>query len=131
MNNKTYQKYRVGIAIFTSLIVGIAVSRDNTILAIAGVLIGMAFMMAVRSKTKLLLDERQKMVREKAAQMSYAIFAPTIGLGSLILILLAPEGSYFMEAIGMVLAYLSLFFIALYSISHYFINRKFGGDGEE
>jgi len=130
MNNKTYQKYRVGIAIFTSVIVGIAVSRDNTILAIAGVLIGMAFMVVVRSKTKVLLDERQKMVREKAAQMSYAIFAPTIGLGSLIL-MVVPKDSYFLEAIGIVLAYLSLFFIALYSISHYFINRKFGGDGEE
>jgi hypothetical protein len=63
--------------------------------------------------------------------MAYAIFAPTIGLGSLILLLIAPKDSYFLEAIGTVLAYLSLFFIALYVISHYFINRKFGGDGEE
>jgi len=131
MNNKTYQKYRVGIAIFTSIIVGLAVTRDNTVLAVAGVLIGVAFMAAVRSQTNIELDERQKMVREKAALLSYAIFAPTIALGSLALILLAPEGSYYMEAIGFVLAYLSLFFIALYSISHYFINRKFGGDGKE
>jgi uncharacterized membrane protein len=130
MNKQTYQKYRIGIAIFTSVIVGLAVTRDNTILAVAGVLTGMAFMLVVRSKTKVELDERQKMVREKAALVSYAIFTPTIGLGSLALILFAPDGSY-LEAIGFVLAYLSLFFIALYAIAHHFINRKFGGDGEE
>ena len=130
MKNKTYQRYRMGIAIFTGMIVSIAVTMKNTVLAAAGVLIGMAFMAVVRSKSKIQLDERQKMVREKAAQMAYAIFAPTIGLGSLIL-MLVPKDSYFLEAIGIVLAYLSLFFIALFAIAHYFINRKFGGDGEE
>lgn len=131
MKNKTYRILRIGIAMFTATIVSVAVNIDNTTLAAAGVLIGMAFMVIVRSKSKIQLDERQKMVREKAARMAYAIFAPTIGLGSLILLLIAPKDSYFLEAIGTVLAYLSLFFIALYVISHYFINRKFGGDGEE
>jgi uncharacterized membrane protein len=130
MKNKTYQRYRIGIAIFTGMIVGIAVNLENTVLAAAGVLIGIVFMAVVRSKSKIQLDERQKMVREKAAQLAYAIFAPTIGLGSLIL-MLVPKDSYFLEAIGIVLAYLSLFFIALYAIAHYFINRKFGGNGEE
>lgn len=131
MNKKTYKKFRIVIVIFTSVIVSMAVNLDNVILAAVGILVGMAFMAAVRSKTKIEIDEREKMVREKAAQMSYAIFAPTLGLGAVFLVLLGRGESYFLEAIGIVLAYLSLFLIALYALSLYFINRKFGGDGEE
>lgn len=103
----------------------------NSILATAGILIGMAFMVIVRSKTDIRIDEREKMVREKAAQMAYAIFAPTIGLGAVLLIFLARGEFYFLEAIGIVLAYLSLFLIALYAIFTFYFDRKFGGDGKE
>ena len=64
MNKKTYQRFRIVIAIFTSVIVGMAVTRDNAILAAAGVLVGMAFMVAVRSKTKIQIDEREKYADE-------------------------------------------------------------------
>jgi uncharacterized membrane protein len=109
----------------------LAVSIDNIILAGAGVLTGMLMMVIVRSKTDIQIDEREKTIREKSAQMAYAIFAPTIGLGSFFLILLAKDELYFLEAIGIVLAYLALFLIALYSISHFFYSRKFGSDGKE
>ena len=131
MNNKTYRRLRIGIVVFTLVIVSIAVKLENTILAIAGVLTSMAFLVIVRSKTDIRIDEREKMVREKAAQMAYAIFAPTIGLGAVLLILLAQGEFYFLEAIGIVLAYLSLFLIALYAIFTFYFDRKFGGDGKE
>ena len=131
MNNKTYRKFRIGTAVFMSIIVSIAVVLENTILATTGILIGGAFLVIVRSKTKIQIDEREKMVREKAAQMAYAIFAPTIGLGAIILILFARGEFYFLEAIGIVLAYLSLFLIALYAIFTFYFDRKFGGDGKE
>ena len=131
MNNQTFRKLRIVIAIFMAAIVSLAVSLENNILVVIGVLVGMAFMIIVRSKTDIQIDEREKIVREKAAQMAYAIFAPTIGLGSFLLILLARGDSYFLEAIGIVLAYLSLFLMALYTISHFYYNRKFGGDGKE
>ena len=131
MNNQTFRKLRIVIAIFMAAIVSLAVSLENNILVVIGILVGMAFMIIVRSKTDIQIDEREKIVREKAAQMAYAIFAPTIGLGSFLLILLARGDSYFLEAIGIVLAYLSLFLMALYTISHFYYNRKFGGDGKE
>jgi uncharacterized membrane protein len=131
MNNKTNHNIRIGITVFTLVIMGIAVRLENTLLAVAGVLTGIAFLVISRSQTGKQIDEREKMVREKAAQMAYAIFAPTIGIGAIFLILLARGDFYFLEAIGIVLAYLSMFLIALYAISHYYLNRKFGGDGEK
>jgi len=131
MNNKTYKWYRMGIAFFVAAMMSIAVSLDNNWLALSSVVIGMIFMAVVRSKTKRIVDEREVMVRQKAAQMTYAIFAPTIGLGSLLLMLLADESNYFLEAMGIVLSYLTLFQIALFSIFLVFYNRKHGGHGEE
>ncbi len=131
MNNNTYRILWIGIIAFMLVIVGVAVKLENMILAIAGVLTGMAFMVIARFKTDNRIDEREKMVHEKAAQMAYAIFAPTIGLGAVFLIFLARGEFFFLEAIGIVLAYLSLFLIALYVIFHFFFNRKYGGDGKE
>ena len=131
MNEKRYKQIRIVIGLFSAVIVMVAVSLDNIFLAAGGVIIGMFFMVLARSKTNKIVDEREITVREKAAQMAYAIFAPTIGLGSFFLILLARGEHYFLEAVGIVLAYLSLFLIGLYTISFFFYNRKYGGDGKE
>jgi len=131
MNEKRYKQIRIVIGLFSAVVVMVAVSLENIFLAAGGVITGMFFMVLARSKTNKIVDERVITVREKAAQTAYAIFAPTIGLGSFFLILLARDEHYFLEAIGIVLAYLSLFLIALYTISFFFYNRKYGGDGKE
>ena len=131
MNEKRYKQIRIVIGLFSAVVVMVAVSLGNIFLAAGGVIIGMFFMVLARSKTNKIIDEREIIIREKAAQMAYAIFAPTIGLGSFLLIFLARDEHFFLEAIGIVLAYLSLFLISLYTISFFFYNRKYGGDGKE
>lgn len=138
MNRKKYKQLRVIVAFFVSILVSIAVSINNYFLLIATVSTGMIFMTLVRSKAKIKIDEREKTVQEKAAQMTYTIFAPTIGLGSFLLLMFssgtipAAKGEfYYLESLGTVFAYLTLFLIAIYAISYYFLNRKYGGDGDE
>lgn len=138
MNRKKYKRLRVIVAFFVSALVSVAVSINSYFLSIATVLTGMIFMALVRSKVKIQIDEREKTVQEKAAQMTYAIFAPTIGLGSFLLLMFssgamsAAKGEfYYLESLGMVFAYLTLFLIAIYAISYYFLNRKYGGDDDE
>jgi uncharacterized membrane protein len=45
-------------------------------------------MFLVRSKVKIITDERELSIQEKAARVTYAIFAPTLGLLSFLLLLL-------------------------------------------
>jgi uncharacterized membrane protein len=130
MNVKKYRQIRAIVALFVSATVSLAVTQDSMLLAAAGVLTGMLFLGLVRSKTKIVIDEREKTVREKAANMTYAIFAPTVGLGSFFLILLGQKSVY-LFALGQILAYLTLFLIAVYAISYYFLNRKYGGSKDE
>jgi uncharacterized membrane protein len=139
MNRKRYKQIRVFVALFVAAIVGISVVRDSFLLSLAGVLTGIVFMVLVRSKVKIKTDEREASIQEKAARMTYAIFAPTIGISALLLLFPSKSGLsvfrngefMFIESLGMVFAYLTLFLIVLYAISYYFYNRKYGGGGNE
>jgi hypothetical protein len=71
--------------------------------------------------------------------MTYAIFAPTIGIGAFLLLLPSKSGLSvfskgefaYIESLGMVFAYLTLFLIAIYAICYHFFDRKYGGSGSE
>ena len=138
MDKKRYNQIRVGVTFFISAIVAVAVIRNSYLLAIAGVLTGMVFMALARSKANIVVDEREKTIREKAAQLTYAIFAPTLGIGAFLLLVpssgmvaVFSKGEFaYLEALGMIFAYLTLFLIALYAISYSYLNRKYGGDGD-
>lgn len=139
MNIKRYKQVRVGVVFFVGAIVSVAVRQNSYLLALMGVATGMLFLILVRSKTKIVIDEREKTIREKAAEMTYTIFAPTIGIGSFLLLIpsysgisVFAKGEFaYLESLGMVFAYLTLFLIAIYSISYHFLNKKYGGGGND
>jgi len=130
LNIKRYRQIRVGIIVFVGAMVGSAVAQDNLILAAVAVIVGMVFLALARAKTKIHTDEREKLVREKAAQYTYAIFAPVIGLSAFTLVLFGRNLPY-LAGLGQVLAYITFFLILLYSISYYFLNRHYGGRDHE
>lgn len=131
MDIKKYRQVRATATLFIGAIVAVAVVQNSYLLATIGVLTGMLFLALVRSKTKITIDEREQTIKEKAAQTTYAIFAPTIGIGAFLLFIMARGQFLYLESLGMVFAYLTLFLIALYAISYHFFNRKYGGGGNE
>jgi uncharacterized membrane protein len=139
MDRKRYKQLRAAVGIFIAAIVAIAVIKESYLLATVGVIIGMLFMIIVRSKAKITIDEREKTIREKAAKITYAIFAPTIGIGAFLLLFPSYSGFsvfskgefVYIESLGIILAYLTLFLIALYAITYHFLNRRYGGGNEE
>jgi uncharacterized membrane protein len=139
MDRKKYKQLRVAVALFVGAIVAVAVIRDSYLLAAAGVLTGIVFLALVRSKVKIRTDERELTIQEKAARMTYAIFAPTIGIAAFLLLLPSKGGIsvfskgewLYTESLGMIFAYLALFLITIYAISYHFFNKKYGGNSDE
>lgn len=139
VNPKTYRKVRVVTTFFVGMLMAVAVSIDSYVLAAASVATGMLFLILVRTKAKIKVDERNTAIQEKAARMTYAIFAPTIGVGAFLLLLPSKSGFsvfskgefLYLESLGMVFAYLALFMIVLYSLSYYYYSRKLGGGGSD
>jgi uncharacterized membrane protein len=99
-------------------------------LAVLTAIAGLFFLTSVRS-SRAIMDEREQSVREKAAQLTYIIFAPTLGMSALGLLILSHDSNFFLESLGVILAYLTLFLITLYSISSFFFDRKYGGHGQK
>ncbi len=139
MNRKRYKQFRIGVVFFVGIIVFLAVNRDSYLLAIAGVLTGVLFMLLARLRTKVMTDERELSIGEKAARMTYVIFTPTIGIASFLLLFPSKSGLSvfskgewaYMESLGILFAYLSIFLIMIYAISFHFFNKKYGGGDEE
>lgn len=139
MNGKKYKQIRVLVSFFIAALVAVSVNLDSYLLAIVAVLTGMLFMIVARSKAKIRTDEREVAIQEKAARMTCAIFAPTIAIASFLMLLpsksklaVFSQGEWlYLESLGMVFAYLALFFIAIHAISYHFFNRKYGGKSDE
>lgn len=136
VDSKKYRQIRAVVAAFVGIVVSVSAVKSSYLLALIGVVTGMLFLVFVRAKTKITVDEREKAIREKAANLTYAIFAPTIAIGSLILLIpsrggisVFSKGEFiYLDSLGIILAYLALFMIALYSISYFFLNRRYGGE---
>lgn len=131
MDEKSYQRLKPAVTVFLILLVCLAVLRAQYLLAAVGIVTGLIFLRFIGSPSKRFMDERERSIQEKAAQITYLIFAPTLGLSSLIMLLAARDQYFFLESLGVIFAYLTILLISLYTISSYFLNRKYGGNGQE
>ena len=130
MDIKRYKLIRILVVMFIAVMVSAATTTGNYILAIIGLVIGIAFMRIVRAKSNILVDEREITLRQKAAHLTYAIFMPVIGLSSFLLLVFARGKYHYLESLGLVLAYLTLFIIGVYALSYLYLNKQHGGDDD-
>lgn len=131
MNAQQHRRLRMAAILFLSVIVAISLWLNNYLLAAAGLGAGLLFLLLVRSPGMRPVDEREQSIREKAAAATYTVYAATIGLSAVILLLWSRRGFVYLEALGLLFAYLTLFLIALYAVSYQFFGRKYGGGRDE
>ena len=139
MNRKKYNQLRAVVILFVAAIVALAVNRNSYLLSVAGIVTGMLFLALARFTAKIRVDEREVTIREKAAQFTYAVIAPTIGISAVLLLIpsrgnisVFSKGEFlYIESLGMIFAYLTLFLITTYAISFFILNRKYGGGSNE
>lgn len=131
MDRITSKILKIMVSVFLSALILLALLRAQHALAVLTAIAGLFFLTVVRSSSGPIMDEREQSVREKAAQLTYIIFAPTLGMSALGLLILSHDSNFFLESLGVILAYLTLFLITLYSISSFFFDRKYGGHGQK
>lgn len=130
MNFKQFKQARFIVAIFIAATVSIAVTIENTFLALAAVIIGMIFMILVRKRTNAVLsDERTEKISGVAARATYGIFTSFIALLSLFLILSGRANSdAFTESVGTILSFTALLSMAIFALSYRYYNKKYGDE---
>ncbi len=139
MNRTQFLRFRALVSLFVMALLIAATTLESYLLATAAVFTGMLMLAIGRARTKIITDERDEIIQDKAARTAFAIFAPTIGLGAFLMLfpslsqleVFAKGDFLFLESVGMIFAYLALFIIVLYAISYLYFNRKFGGSREK
>ncbi|MBU0648667.1 DUF2178 domain-containing protein [Patescibacteria group bacterium] len=130
MNYKQFKVIRLIIIGLVTFTVATAVSINNFFLALAGVLIGMLFMHLVRVRyKKVMVDERVAIIGGRAARHAYVVSVTLLTLLCMFFIISGDRrGDIYTEALGVALGFIVLLNVALYSVSFYYFNRKYGGD---
>jgi uncharacterized membrane protein len=135
MDYARFKKVRTLTALFILVVVSVAVLRNDLILALSGVLVGMAFLILVRKATRaVLVDERVESIARQAARISFAVSTNVLAFLSLLLILLGrqtvpPQPG--IETLGTIISYIALFNLAVYALSYKFLSQQYGETDDE
>lgn len=135
MKYKSFKKINALFVSFISATVAIAIISNNIILAWTGILIGLLFIFLMKKATKaILVDERIQSISGKAAWLTYKIATIVIAFMSLVFIMIGkkaipPQSS--IEMLGITFSYITLFNLALYSITYKYLSKKYGETNDE
>ena len=128
MNLESYRLIQKAVAAAIGIIVAVGVARNNILLPIVTITVGMLILyLARRGLQETSHDERTILIQQKAAQttLSITIVATAfIGLG---LILLSGQGFFNYEQEGYQLAFLSLFIMSVKAFFDWYYKNRLGG----
>ncbi len=131
MSYKAFRGLRILVIIFILLIVSIAVTLENAILASFAVVIGIIAMLAIKRNVKeIKTDEMMQNIAQKSAWWAYNIFVPFLAVLSIFLTVDNKEGSDLYN-LGVTLSYVALIHIALYLIAFLYFKKKYISDEKQ
>ncbi len=132
MTLKKYRQIKNSVLIFLSLIILISLSLQLFLLTGFSVLTFILFLSLISSKNQKIFDEREVNLRQQATDFTFTIFLSTISVSSFLMLIPSYSGLsvfsrgefLFLETLGVIFAYLTLFIIILYSLSYFFFSRQ-------
>jgi len=131
MSYKAFRGLRILVIIFILLIVSIAVTIENAILASFAMVIGIIAMLAIKRNVKeIKTDEMIQNIAQKSAWWAYNIFVPFLAVLSIFLTVDNKEGSDLYN-LGVTLSYVALIHIALYLIAFLYFKKKYISDEKQ
>ncbi|NMB56983.1 DUF2178 domain-containing protein [Candidatus Beckwithbacteria bacterium] len=127
MKLKTYKYLKLLIVAFISISISLSINLNNFILAFSSIILGIFILKFLQAKVKdILIDERAKMIAGQAAVNTYMITTSVLGFTSFVLMFFGRRGSYFLESLGYVLSYLTIFIIFVYVVLFKYFSKKYG-----
>lgn len=127
MKAKTFIWAKALIMIFIVLVVGYAYVKQLAVVGLGAVVVGMLFMVLVKTRVKeVMVDERMMTVAGKAGEITYRVVTLVMGLGALMLMTIGQgEGMEYLNALGLIFAYIAMFSIGVYALSYWLFNRDY------
>jgi uncharacterized membrane protein len=128
MKLKNFNKARKILIVLSLIGAGISIYLESSLLILLIVGLSMVILTFLKTQVKNpIADERLQDVSEKAAQTSFKILMPILGLTSLALFSVGPGPFYFLHSLGVILGYVTCVGIGVYLVSYFYFKRKYGG----
>jgi uncharacterized membrane protein len=131
MTQTQYQRAQALIATAVGINIALAIAKNNFLIALVGVIVGMIAVRIIYQKSKQLADERILTVLEKASRYAYSISSVVLGITSFLLVMWGRQGNEKIFYTGTVLAYATCLLIGIYSVAFYFLNKKYGAEDDQ
>lgn len=137
MNEKTFAKVRLATTLAVNALVVIGILLHNVYIALVGVAAGLVFLWIMRRRTKaVLVDERVEMVANKAARATFVYSSLVFGLTALFLFGVGrlsdePEFFNFIDALGLLFAFVTMFLLLVYAVTYKYFDRSYGADNTQ
>lgn len=139
MTLKKYRQTKNLILVFLVLILLVSFSLKLFLLTGFSLLTFILFLSLISSKNQKIFDEREVSLRQQATDFTFTIFLSTISLSAFLMLIpsygglsVFSRGDFlFLESLGVIFAYITLFIIVLYSVSYFIFKQKTGGKTDE
>jgi uncharacterized membrane protein len=119
------KRVRIVTLVLVAGVVSVGVVRNNFILALVGVVVGMLFLVMVRRRMKVVLvDEKTEKVCDKAGRAAFGVAAAVLGVSSVVLVFVGRQGEPYLEALGTLVSYLVLFMLLVYGVFYYYFKKR-------
>lgn len=123
MNEQDFKKVRAATSAGVAMMVAMAVSTRNPMIASAAVLVGMALLYTAKKRVRgILEDEMTTRLRERAAAATFQIF--TFSSGIIAFVLVTFETTPGLEQTGNVMAFSACAIMIIYSLLVSYYSRK-------
>ena len=129
MTTKTYRTVKKIIFLILFLIVFLLINNGLQFFSFFILALGMFILSLLKTRVDgVLEDERQLQMAGKAAQLSFQVLLPILMLMSLALLTGRQDAqSFYVTAVGMILAYISILALLIYIISYFYFEKKSRG----
>jgi len=130
MSYKKFIYLRILVIAFIAITISIAINMDNVVLAISAIVIGMIAMFAIKKNVKeLRKDEMIQSIAGKSSLWAYSICVPSLALLSIFFMFSSLNNKDSdIYNLGIILSYIVLFHIAVYSIAFMYLRNKYNSD---
>lgn len=127
MTATTFNRVRLVIMIIIIEMVGFSIYTSRLLLALLAIPTGMLFLNVFKRNVKEVIeDERVTTISQMAARSTLITFIPALALTSLLFLILSKPEDIFLEAVAVILSYVTMLAIALYAIFYKIFSKKFG-----
>ena len=123
-SHKQFKKIKTPTFLGILTLVFIGIITSTPLISIMAITFGLITLRIAKNKLKLVTtDERTEIVANKASRATVVITGTSLGIISLLLVLLPEQEQSYLRALAIVFSYITMYFLFVYIVSYIYFDK--------